>query len=149
MQDVWWILIWVFQFFARRFPVATKLLQFAVNVSNNSSLKFLLMNVGGNTFTDEEERLMQAAVQRALRLDTLENYEVIGCGTIGRVYKVGEFAVKVKIPGILEKIASNTRAMLVAARVFDTITFNHFHTHRYLLSLTEFIYQQHVFVAEA
>jgi len=149
MQGVWWILIWVFQFFARHFPVATKLLQFAVNVSNNSSLKFLLMNVGGNTFTDEEERLMQAAVQRALRLDTLENYEIIGCGTIGRVYKVGEFAVKVKIPGILEKIASNTRAMLVAARVFDTITCNHFHTHRYLLSLTEFIYQQHDFVAEA
>lgn len=139
----------LFQFFARQFPVATKLLQFAVNVSNNKTFKFLLNNVGGSTFTDEEESLMTTAVARALHLEQDVSMEVIGCGTIGRVYKVGDVAVKVKIPGILEKISSNTRTMLMVAHVFDWMTLNHFHTHRYIKSLTDFIYQQHDFVAEA
>ncbi len=141
MQCVQWV--------ARQFPVLTKFVQFGVNVSNNKTLKCLLHNVGGDTFTDAENASMVDAVCSAMggRVDSIE---CIGCGTIGRVYRVNDvYAVKVKIPGILEKIEQNLAWILWLAKAIDVVTGYYFHLFRYVNSIGDHIFQQHDFAREA
>jgi predicted unusual protein kinase regulating ubiquinone biosynthesis (AarF/ABC1/UbiB family) len=135
------------QWGARQYPVLTKLVQIAVNNTDNDMLKFLLSDVGGNTFTSLEEKEMASIVVNASGVYD-NSYSVIGCGTIGRVYRVGNKALKVKIPGIVEKMQKDLAWLIWMAKGIDFVTLEKFHLLRYLNSLSKSIHEQYDFVRE-
>lgn len=117
------------QLFLKNNPVFTKILQ--IYASQNESVKFL-SNVGGETFTKEEITIMEDEINKIYSREFGKNIErneleVIGCGTIGRVYRHGPVVFKVQIPGIVEKIKYNYAILYKIFLFIDIITRYHYH----------------------
>ena len=116
-------------FFLKQNPVLTKILQ--IYASQNDSVKFL-SNVSGDTFTkneiDQMENEINKVFKKKFKIDiNRDELEVIGCGTIGRVYRYDSVVFKVQIPGIIEKIKYNYLWLHKLFVIIDFLTRYHYH----------------------
>ncbi len=131
----------------RRFPVIAKMLQIVVQTIKYEPLQFILNDAGH--FTDEEETIMKRMIEEKFKrnIDN-DQLQVIGCGTIGRVYRFENYAIKVKIPGIIERINSDLSWFVDASWYVDVITRNSFHIHRRIKTFKQTIKEQYDFKLE-
>ncbi len=146
-----YFLAWCF----RQLPLITKLIQIVLNASSKETFlyrnfSFLLNNVGGNTFTPKEEHEMLNVIQVYFpEIKNTNELEIIGCGTIGRVYRYQDYAIKVKIPGIVELVQWNLKVACWISTVIDFCTGNQYHINRQLLSIGSSIERQYNFLQES
>ncbi len=112
-------------------------------------IPFIFDNVGANTFTIEEEKKMVEVIQSSLGPDVSQkDLEVVGCGTIGRVYRYKNYALKVKIPGVLERIERDLVLIENIALFIDACTLYRFFLHRKIRTVHESICRQNDFEHE-
>lgn len=139
------------QLFLKHCPVLTKILQ--VYASYNKDATFL-SNVSGDSFTKNEIDQMENAIVKTVydwcgeTLDPKE-LKVIGCGSIGRVYRYDSVVFKVKIPGIVEKIHTNYLWLRPIFQIIDFFTRNEYHLIKRGTTFMENICKQYDFLSEA
>jgi predicted unusual protein kinase regulating ubiquinone biosynthesis (AarF/ABC1/UbiB family) len=141
----------IYQWILKQCPVVTKILQ--LYSSQNKNVTFL-SDVGGDSFTKNEVDQMENEIVNVVHSwkgDVLDrkDLQVIGCGTIGRVYRYGPVVFKVKIPGIVEKIHTNYTWLYPLLYVFDEITMKQYHLIKRATTLMENIRKQYDFELEA
>ena len=132
----------------RHFPVVTKLIQIVVQTTNSKDYKWVLDQVGTGTFRPEEFQQMVSVVQTKFPDVHPSELEVVGCGTIGCVFRFKNLALKVKIPGIVEKITRDVEGLIVFAWWFDVVTFNFARLHRRVKTFRATIHEQYDFELE-
>jgi len=131
-----------------RLPAIMKVVQIVFQAAD-IKIPFIFNNVGANTFTIEEEQNMIRVVQSRFGPDvSRKDLQVVGCGTIGRVYKYKDYALKVKIPGILARIERDMTWIENVALVLDTLTLYRFFLHRKIQTVHESICKQNDFAHE-
>lgn len=131
----------------RHIPAVMKVVQIVCQATE-IKVPFIFDNVGANTFTREEEDDMLRVVQSRFQQATRNDLEVIGCGTIGRVFRYKDYALKVKIPGVLERIERDLKRIENLARILDTVTLYRFYLHRKIQTVHESIRRQNDFQHE-
>lgn len=141
----------IYQWVLKQCPVVTKILQ--LYASHNKNVTFL-SDVGGDSFTKNEVDQMENEIVDVVykwKGDVLkrEDLRVIGCGTIGRVYRYGPVVFKVKIPGIVEKIHTNYKWLYPLLYVVDELTMKNYHLIKRATTLMENIRKQYDFKLEA
>lgn len=131
----------------RYFPVIAKMVQIVVQSIKYEPLQFILDDAGH--FTEKEEQFMKRMIENKFQRN-IDDHEltVVGCGTIGRVYRFQDYAIKVKIPGIVERINNNLDWFVDAAWYLDVVTRNCFHIHRRLKTFKHTIKEQYDFRLE-
>lgn len=139
------------QFILKNCPVLTKILQ--VYASQNKDATFL-SDVAGESFTKNEIDEMENAIVKTVYNwcgETLDrnDLEVIGCGSIGRVYRYDSVVFKVKIPGIVEKIHTNYFWLRPIFQIVDMLTNSEYHLIKRGTTFMENICKQYDFVSEA
>lgn len=143
--------MWIIELFLKHCPVLTKILQ--VYASQNKHATFL-SNVSGNSFTKNEIDQMENAIVKTVHNwcgETLDRneLEVIGCGSIGRVYRYDSVVFKVKIPGIVEKIHTNYLWLRPIFQIIDMLTNSEYHLIKRGTTFMENICKQYDFISEA
>jgi predicted unusual protein kinase regulating ubiquinone biosynthesis (AarF/ABC1/UbiB family) len=139
------------QLILKHCPVLTKILQ--VYASQNKDATFL-SDVSGNSFTKNEIDEMENAIVKTVfdwcgeTIDR-DELEVIGCGSIGRVYRYDSVVFKVKIPGIVEKIHTNYSWLRPIFQVVDFLTNSEYHLIKRGTTFMENICKQYDFISEA
>lgn len=132
----------------RRIPAIMKVVQIICQAAE-IRIPFIFDNVGANTFTLEEENAMLNVIRSKFGQDVRsQDLEVVGCGTIGRVFKYKDYALKVKIPGVLERIERDLTRIENVAWLIDTITLYRFFLHRKVRTVHESICKQNDFQHE-
>lgn len=139
------------QLILKHCPVLTKILQ--VYASQNKDATFL-SDVSGDSFTKNEVDEMENAIVKTVYDwcgQTIErnDLEVIGCGSIGRVYRYDKVVFKVKIPGIVEKIHTNYFWLRPIFHVVDFLTNSEYHLIKRGTTFMENICKQYDFISEA
>lgn len=132
----------------RYFPVVTKLIQIVVQTTNLKKWKWVLDQVGTGTFSPEEIQEMVCVVQKSFPDAHPTELQMIGCGTIGCVFRYKDFALKVKIPGIVERITRDVKFLIVFAWWFDVCTLNFARLHRRVKTFRATIHDQYDFELE-
>lgn len=138
----------VLQKVLRHFPVVTKLIQIFVQSTNSNRFKWVLDQVGTGTFSPEEFQQMVSVIQDKIPDVLPSELEIVGCGTIGCVFRYKDLALKVKIPGIVEKITRDVDSLIVFAWWFDVFTFNFGRLHRRVKTFRATIHEQYDFELE-
>lgn len=138
------------QWVLRQCPVLTKTLQIMWSQDPDA---FFLADVGGSTFTAQEERAMQGEIQRALEKSgeafDPSKLDVVGCGSISRVYRYdGRIALKVKVPGIERAMFVNYCWFLPIVALIDTLMGYRYHLWKRLDTFMESIHTQYNFPNE-
>lgn len=134
--------------FFRRMPAVMKVVQIICQTAE-LKIPFVFDNIGANTFTAEENAHMLGVVRSRFGPGVYEkDLHVIGCGTIGRVYRYKDFALKVKIPGVLERIKRDLGWIERVASLLDMITMHHFYFHRKVRIVHDSICRQNDFAHE-
>jgi predicted unusual protein kinase regulating ubiquinone biosynthesis (AarF/ABC1/UbiB family) len=132
----------------RRIPAVVKVAQ-VVCQSLEWKIPFLFDNVGADTFSPEEESFMLECVRSKFGKHVQQSdLETIGCGTIGRVYRYNKYAIKVKIPGVLERIKRDLAWIEFVAGWADWVTMYSFFFHRKIRTVHESICRQNDFALE-
>lgn len=139
------------QLILKHCPVLTKILQ--VYASQNKDATFL-SDVSGDSFTKNEIDQMENAIVKTVYNwcgETIDrdDLEVIGCGSIGRVYRYDSVVFKVKIPGIVEKIHTNYSWLRPIFQVVDLLTNSEYHLIKRGTTFMENICKQYDFISEA
>jgi predicted unusual protein kinase regulating ubiquinone biosynthesis (AarF/ABC1/UbiB family) len=132
----------------RYFPVVTKLIQIVVQTTNLKDYKWVLDQVGMGTFSSDEYGEMVSVIQTKFPDLNPRELEVIGCGTIGCVFRYKDLALKVKIPGIVQKITRDVDSLIVFAWWFDVFTMNLTRLHRRVKTIRATIHEQYDFELE-
>jgi predicted unusual protein kinase regulating ubiquinone biosynthesis (AarF/ABC1/UbiB family) len=132
----------------RYFPVVTKLLQIVVQTANAHEYKWILDQVGTGTFSPDEYKKMVSVIKSRFPDMNPVELHMIGCGTIGCVFKYKDLALKVKIPGIVERITRDVDTLIIFAWWFDVITFNFIRLHRRVKTFRATIHEQYDFELE-
>jgi predicted unusual protein kinase regulating ubiquinone biosynthesis (AarF/ABC1/UbiB family) len=132
----------------RRIPAVVKVAQ-VVCQTFEWKIPFLFDNVGADTFTPEEETFMLECVRSKFGEHVEQSdLETIGCGTIGRVYRFHKYAIKIRIPGILERIKRDLAWIEFVAGWVDWVTLYSFFLHRKVRTVHESICRQNDFSLE-
>ncbi len=132
----------------RKIPAAMKVAQIICQAAQ-IKIPFLFDNVGADTFSPFEEEQMLKVVRKKFGPDIKqEDLQTVGCGTIGRVYRYKDFALKVKIPGVLERIERDLGWIEWIAGWLDTFTFYKFFFHRKIKTVHDSICRQNNFAEE-
>jgi predicted unusual protein kinase regulating ubiquinone biosynthesis (AarF/ABC1/UbiB family) len=139
------------QLILKHCPVLTKILQ--VYASQNKDATFL-SDVSGDSFTKNEIDEMENAIVKTVydwcgQTINRDDLEVIGCGSIGRVYRYDTVVFKVKIPGIVEKIHTNYSWLRPIFQVVDFLTNSEYHLIKRGTTFMENICKQYDFISEA
>lgn len=138
----------------RHFPVVTKLIQIVVQSTNSNDFKWVLDQVvTASNFSSDEFQQMISVIQNKIPDVDPSKLEVVGCGTIGCVFRYKQradvdLALKVKIPGIVEKITRDVDSLIVFAWWFDVFTFNFVRLHRRVKTFRATIHEQYDFELE-
>ena len=132
----------------RRIPAIVKVAQIVCQ-SLEWKIPFMFDNVGADTFSPEEESFMLECVRSQFG-DHIQqsDLETIGCGTIGRVYRYNRYAIKVKIPGVLERMKRDLAWIEFVAGWVDWFTMYSFFFHRKIRTVHESICRQNEFALE-
>ena len=134
--------------FFRRVPAVMKVIQIICQAAE-IKIPFVFDNIGGNTFTAEENANMLGVIRSRFGAGVYEkDLHVIGCGTIGRVYRYKDYALKVKIPGVLERIKRDLVWIEWFASLLDMITMHSFFFHRKVQTVHDSICRQNDFEHE-
>lgn len=134
--------------FLRRIPAVVKVAQIVCQTLE-FKIPFLFDNVGADTFSPDEEKWMLGCVRSKFGDHVNQtDLETIGCGTIGRVYRYNKYAIKVKIPGVLERIERDLAWIEYIAGWVDWITLYSYFLHRKIRTVHESICRQNNFVLE-
>lgn len=132
----------------RRIPAVMKVAQIICQ-SLEWTVPYIFDNIGADTFSPEEERWMLDCVRSKFGPHVQQtDLETVGCGTIGRVYRYQNYAIKIKIPGVLERIDRDLAYIEAAAKVLDVITQYSFYFYRKIHTVHESICNQNDFVLE-
>lgn len=132
----------------RRIPAVIKVAQIICQTLE-LKIPFLFDNVGADTFSPDEERWMLECVRSKFGPDVNQSdLQTVGCGTIGRVYKYKEYAIKIKIPGVLERIDRDLTYIEAFAQWVDWVTLYTFYFHRKIRTVHESICNQNDFLLE-
>jgi hypothetical protein len=138
----------LFQNLFRRLPAVMKVVQVVLQTAE-IKVPFIFDNVGANTFTIEEEKAMLEVVRARFGPDVSpKDLHVVGCGTIGRVFRYKDYALKVKIPGVLERIERDLAWIENIALTIDVVTMYRFFLHRKIRTVHESICRQNDFAHE-
>lgn len=132
----------------RYFPVVTKLIQIIVQTTNSKDFKWVLDEVGMGTFSSEEFGQMISVIQTKFPDVNQTDLQMVGCGTIGCVFRYKDLALKVKIPGIVQKITRDIDFLIVFAWWFDVFTMNFARLHRRVKTFRATIHEQYNFELE-
>lgn len=132
----------------RKIPAIVKVAQIIFQTLE-WKIPFLFENVGANTFTPEEESFMLECVRTKFGDHVQQSdLETIGCGTIGRVYRYNKYAIKVRIPGVLERIKRDLAWIEFVAGWTDWLTMYAFFLHRKIRTVHDSICRQNDFAHE-
>jgi tRNA A-37 threonylcarbamoyl transferase component Bud32 len=132
----------------RYFPVVAKLLQIVVQSTNAHEYKWILDQAGTGTFSSEEYNKMMSVVKQTFPDMNLTELQMVGCGTIGCVFRYKDLALKVKIPEIVERITRDVDSLIFFAWWFDVLTFNLIRLHRRVKTFRATIHEQYDFELE-
>jgi predicted unusual protein kinase regulating ubiquinone biosynthesis (AarF/ABC1/UbiB family) len=132
----------------RRIPAAMKVAQIICQAAE-IKIPFLFDNVGADTFTQEENENMLDVIRAKFGPDVQQqDLQVVGCGTIGRVFRYKDYALKVKIPGVLERIERDLVWMERIATWLDYLTLYKFFFQRKIKTVHDSICRQNDFAHE-
>jgi predicted unusual protein kinase regulating ubiquinone biosynthesis (AarF/ABC1/UbiB family) len=132
----------------RRIPAVIKVAQIVCQTLE-WKIPFMFDNVGADTFSPSEEQWMLELIQSKFGKHVQQDdLETVGCGTIGRVYRYNKYAIKVKIPGVLERIKRDLGWIEFVALWADRATMYAFFFHRKIRTVHESICRQNDFALE-
>lgn len=101
-----------------------------------------------STFTKKEEQSMIEQIQNVLPDVNPNELEIIGCGTVGRVYRYNNYAIKVQIPGMLERFDDNFKKINKLLYFIDFLTFGRYRFYDKCKNLVFSFHKQFDFVKE-
>lgn len=132
-------------FVSKRFPVFIKLLQI---LSHEIYIPSFMFHNVVSTFTKNEEESMIQEIKHILPDVDPQKLEIIGCGTVGRVYRYDNFAIKVQIPGMLERFDENFRKINIIFNFIDILTFGRYRFYDKCKNLVFSFHKQFDFIQE-
>ncbi len=106
-------------FISKRFPVFIKLLQI---LSHEIFIPSYMFHNVVTSFTKTEEDSMIQEIRHVIPDVNPQELQIIGCGTVGRVYRYHDYAIKVQIPGMLERFHENFMKINKLFKVADFLT---------------------------
>ncbi len=134
--------------FLLRNPVITKILQ--ILFSQQDSV--CLYNVGSNAFSTIEDEIMEDVIQKTFESENISfdrfSLQPIACGSIGRVYRLGKYCIKVQIPNIRKRIETNIYYIIPILRIIDFFTMYRYHLRKRCETFMSSIETQYDFLEE-
>lgn len=100
------------------------------------------------SFTKTEEESMIQEIQHVLPNVNTNELKIIGCGTVGRVYRYKNYAIKVQIPGMLERFDDNFKKINKIFYFLDVLTFGRYRFYDKCKNLVHSFHKQFDFVKE-
>lgn len=138
---------WIHWFLLRN-PVITKLLQIIFSQQDSTCL----YDVGSNAFSTIEDEIMENVIQKTFESENIpfecSLLHPIACGSIGRVYRLNNYCIKVQIPNIRERIETNVFYIVPLLIVIDFITMYKYHLRKRCATFMSSIETQYDFLEE-